>query len=155
MYHIGNLPTHKLTPTWRPHSVRYAKIIVVLGSPPPVPWAPQAVRNFTSSQEDWGKGPLILHLEWSPWRSFLSKVDQSLSVTSFLLWNPSHIWIFCNPMNCSLPGSSIHGILKARILEWVAISSSRDSSKPRDQTQVSCFGRQILYHWAPGKPRSH
>ena len=49
-------------------------------------------------------------------------------------------------MYCSLLGSSIHGILKARILEWVAISSSRDSSKHRDQTQVSCIGRQILYH---------
>ena len=42
-----------------------------------------------------------------------------------------------NPMNCSLSGSSVHGILKARILEWVAISFSRRSSQPRDQTQVS------------------
>ena len=37
-------------------------------------------------------------------------------------------------MNCSLPGSSIHGILQARVLEWVAISFSRGSSQPRDQT---------------------
>ena len=43
----------------------------------------------------------------------------------------------CNPMDCSPPGSSIHGILQARILEWVAISSSRGSSRPRDRTQVS------------------
>ena len=42
----------------------------------------------------------------------------------------------CNPMDCSLPGSSVHGIFQARILEWVAISSSRGSSQPRDQTQV-------------------
>ena len=40
-------------------------------------------------------------------------------------------------MDCSLPGSSVHGILQARILEWVAISFSRGSSQPRDQTQVS------------------
>ena len=42
----------------------------------------------------------------------------------------------CDPMDCSLPGSSIHGILQARILEWVAISFSRGSSQPRDRTQV-------------------
>ena len=43
----------------------------------------------------------------------------------------------CDPMDCSPPGSSVHGILQARILEWVAISFSRGSSRPRDQTQVS------------------
>jgi len=42
-----------------------------------------------------------------------------------------------DPMNCRLPRSSVHGILQARILEWVAISFSRESSWPRDQTQVS------------------
>ena len=52
----------------------------------------------------------------------------------------------CDPMNCSLPGSSVHGILQARILEWIAISFS-GSSHPRDRTRVSCvsyMGRQIL-----------
>ena len=49
-------------------------------------------------------------------------------------------------MDCSLPGSSVHGIPQARILEWVAISSSRRSSWPRDGTCVSCIGRWILYH---------
>ena len=44
----------------------------------------------------------------------------------------------CNPMDCSLPGSSVQGVLQARILEWVAIPSSRGSSQPRDQTHVSC-----------------
>ena len=38
----------------------------------------------------------------------------------------------CNPMDCSPPGSSVHGILQARILEWVAMPSSRGSSQPRD-----------------------
>ena len=45
----------------------------------------------------------------------------------------------CDPVDCSPPGSSIHGILQARILEWVAISFSRGSFRPRDQTQVSCI----------------
>ena len=50
----------------------------------------------------------------------------------------------CNPMDCSLPGSSVHGIFQARILEWVAISFSRGSSQPRDQTPVSCIaGRRF------------
>ena len=50
-------------------------------------------------------------------------------------------------MDCSPLGSSVRGISWARILEWVAISFSRGSSWPRDQTHVSCIGRQILYHW--------
>ena len=52
-------------------------------------------------------------------------------------------------MDCSLPGSSVHEIFQARILEWVAISYSRGSSWPRDQTHISyisCFSRRILYH---------
>ena len=55
-----------------------------------------------------------------------------------------------NPLDCSLPGFSVHGIFQTRILEHIAISSSRGSSQPRDRTQgscVSCTGRQILYHW--------
>ena len=45
----------------------------------------------------------------------------------------------CDPMDCSPPGSSVHGILQARILEWVAMPSSRGSSRPRDRTRVSCI----------------
>ena len=51
----------------------------------------------------------------------------------------------CDPMDYSLPISSVLGIFQARILEWVAISCSRGSSPPRDQTHVSCIGRQILF----------
>ena len=60
--------------------------------------------------------------------------------------------ILCNPVDCSPPGSSLHGILQARILEWVAIPFSRGSSWRRGQTCASCIGRQILSHWANGKP---
>ena len=52
-------------------------------------------------------------------------------------------------MDCNLPGSCVHGILQARILEWVAMPSSRVFSQPRDQTHisyVSYIGRQVLYH---------
>ena len=54
----------------------------------------------------------------------------------------------CNPMDCSLPGSSIHGIFQARILEWVAISFSRRSSWPRDWTRVSCIVGRRFTIWA-------
>ena len=47
--------------------------------------------------------------------------------------------IICDPTDCSLSGSSVHGIFQARILEWVAISSSKESSQPRDGTHISCF----------------
>ena len=59
----------------------------------------------------------------------------------------SRVWLFCNLMDCSSPGSSVHGILQARILEWVAISFSRGSSWPRDQICSSLIGRWILYCW--------
>ena len=45
----------------------------------------------------------------------------------------------CNPRDCSPPGSSVHGILQTRILEWVAMPSSRGSSQPRNLTRVSCI----------------
>ena len=54
----------------------------------------------------------------------------------------------CEPMDCSLPGSSIHGIFQARILEWVAISFSKGSSQPRDQTQVSHIAGGRFNLWA-------
>ena len=43
----------------------------------------------------------------------------------------------CNPMDCSLPGSSVHGIFQAIVLEWIAVSFSKGSSQPRDRTRVS------------------
>ena len=55
----------------------------------------------------------------------------------------SHVRLFMTPVDCSPPGSSVHGISQARILEWVTISSSRGSSWLRDQTSVSCS--QVLY----------
>ena len=59
--------------------------------------------------------------------------------------------VLCDPMDSRPPGSSIHGILQASILEWIATPFSRGSSRPRDQTRVSfisCTGRWILYHCA-------
>ena len=54
----------------------------------------------------------------------------------------------CDPVDCGLPGFSIYGILQARILEWVTISFSRGSSRPRDRTQVSHIGGRCFNLWA-------
>ena len=54
----------------------------------------------------------------------------------------------CDPVDCSSPGSSIHEILQARILEWVAISFTRGSSQPRNRTQVSCTAGRFFTNWA-------
>ena len=51
-------------------------------------------------------------------------------------------------MDCSLPGSFLHGILQARVLEWVAISFSRVSSRLKDRTQVSCIAGRRFNLWA-------
>ena len=80
----------------------------------------------------------ILPSQWDPlWPSYLkwSEVTQSCPT-------------LCDPMDCSLPCSSIRGILQARILEWVAISFSRGSSQLRDQTQVSCIAGRRFTIWA-------
>ena len=58
----------------------------------------------------------------------------------------------CDPMECSLPDSSVHGIFQARILEWAAISFSRGSSQSRDQTYLSCIVGGFFTTGLPGKP---
>ena len=58
----------------------------------------------------------------------------------------SRVQLFCDPIDCSPPGSSVHGTLKARMLAWDAMPSSRASSRPRDRTHVSWTGRWILHH---------
>ena len=61
----------------------------------------------------------------------------------------------CDPMDCSLPGFSVHEILQARILEWIAMFSSRESFLLRDQncvTYISWAGRQFFTTKSPGKP---
>ena len=60
--------------------------------------------------------------------------------------------ILCHPMDCSPPGSSVHGILQARILEWVAVPPSRGSSWPRDRACISCTAGGFFAADLPGKP---
>ena len=72
---------------------------------------------------------------------------------NWCLVTKSYPTLLC-PMDCSLPGSSIHGISQARILKWITIPSSRESSWPRDQTCVSCIAGGLFTIEPPGKPNS-
>ena len=65
---------------------------------------------------------------------------------------PKSCPILWDPQDCSPPGSSVHGISQARILEWVAISFSRGSSRPRDTAHISCLAGRFFTTEPPGKP---
>ena len=74
------------------------------------------------------------------------KTDPSLCVLCWLAQSRPTLW---DLMDCSPPGSSVHGILQARILGWVAMPSSRASSQPRDPTQVIHTAGGFFTVWAP------
>ena len=82
-------------------------------------------------------------LNW--WPSNSIPVYESESVSCSVIPPP------CGPMACSPPGSSVHGILQARILGWVAMSFSRGSSQPREWTQVSHITGRFFTVWATGE----
>ena len=112
----------------------------------------------------------LCHVLWDPAQSSRALLVSQQKETECLTTHLSCIWVkildrfqgspclegevtqscptLCNPMDCSLPGSSTHGIFQARILEWVAISFSRRSSQPRDLTQVSCIVSRHFTVWA-------
>ena len=64
----------------------------------------------------------------------------------------THVWLFSDPMDCSPPGSSVHGISQARILEYIAISFSRWSFRPRGRTHASCIAGGFFTAEPSGKP---
>ena len=64
----------------------------------------------------------------------------------------SHVQLFHEPKECRLPGASVHGISQARILEWVASSSSRGPSRYRDQAHISCVAGGFFTTESSGKP---
>ena len=82
--------------------------------------------------------------EWS----WLSRRQISYMMKNMLVLVSQACSILCDPMDCGPPGSSVHGILQARMLEWVAILFSRGSFWPRDQTQVSCIAGTFSTIWS-------
>ena len=109
----------------------------------------------------WGSSLIIISWMWLWLKSISNKKEESKCMWAFLQEERITVshgqcvhaqWILRDPLDCSLPGSSVHGTLQAKILEWVAISFSRESSWPRDWTWVSCvsyIGRQVLYQLSP------
>ena len=105
-----------------------------------IPWI-----NEKRGKQFWANWPecgenkhLLISFLWRKKTNFMIKVKVK-SLSCFRLWDP---------MACSLPSPSVHGILQARMLEWVAIPFSRGSSQPRDQTQVSLTAGGFLTLWA-------
>ena len=77
-----------------------------------------------------------------------TRFPEGIKLTVCVLSRFSCLQLFVTPMDSSPPGPSVHGILQARILDWVAMPSSRGSSPPRVKpvSRVSCFGTWVLYH---------
>ena len=106
-----------------------------------------------TSKESWFTGWLCHHLPRILHQCSLSWIDphshwQLTSLCVLCLVAQLYLTL-CDPMDCNLRGSSVHRILQAKILEWVAIPFSRGSSEPRDGTcvsYVSCPDRQVLHH---------
>ena len=107
-----------------------------------------SIRNSGIYEDDLGPDSILKDLlskktvEVLPWarrRGWRKKVKMLITQPCLTL---------CNPVDCSPPGSSVHGILQARILEWVAITFSRGSFWPRNQSQVSCIAGRFFTVWA-------
>ena len=88
----------------------------------------------------------------------IQKHYNCIAATATAAKSPQSCPTLCDPIEGSPPGSPIHGILQARILEWVSMSFSRGPSRFRTPTRISsisCMGRQILYHWATSEASHH
>ena len=86
--------------------------------------------------------------EWMDWEFGVSKCKL---LYVYMCSVDQSCLILCDPIDCSPPDSSVHGIFQARILDWVAMPFSRGSSQLRGQTHISCISRidrQFLYHCA-------
>ena len=94
-----------------------------------------------------------LHQHWPVRTDMATNNSSHLQQTlSLLLFSHCVLSSSCDPIDCSLPDSSVYGICQARILQWVAISFSRGSFQPRDQTCVSCISGGFFTTEPLGKP---
>ena len=92
-------------------------------------------------------GHLSLPPCYGQWTLLLS-APQGVKVKVLVTQSCPALW---DPMNCSLPGSTVHDVLQDRILEWFAISFSRESSQPRGRSSVSCMAGRFFLTEPPGK----
>ena len=114
------------------------------------------VWKFIATLQPKGRnGPRYTHIEWCYFT--IKRTEVLIHATTWMIFEKrkkvkgkslSHVRLFATPMDCSLPGSSIHGIFQARVLEWIAVSFSRVSSRPRDWTRVSHIAGRCFTIWA-------
>ena len=114
-----------------------------------LPWEAKALCFCQKDQcgNSWSRwdGPQSYPLLYGNWRTDLNSL---LSCGFLCCCLVAQLCLtLCDPLHSTLPGSSVHGISQARILEQVAISFSRESSRPSDRTCVACISRRILYPW--------
>ena len=123
--------THSRIPAWR------------------IPWTVQSIGSQRVGH-DWATFTHSLMLTCWEVDNFKTRGKSLPSYSTYCFANVYSVTklcpTVCDTTDCSPPGSSVHGISQARILEWVAISFSRVSSQPSNRICVSCIGRQILYH---------
>ena len=113
-----------------------------------------------------GPSPTVLHPEMAATKEWVGLCPSqncghvNTERSCFFIFYCGKIWVvvvwslqsrpsLCDRMDCSPPGSSVHGVLQVRMLEWVAVPSSRGSARPRNGTRISyasCIGRWVLYH---------
>ena len=108
--------------------------------------------NILECEVKWASGSITMNKakgsDGIPVELFQILKDDAVKVNVFV----AHSCLtLCDPMDCSSPGSSVHGVLLARLLEWVAISFSRGTSQPRDWTQVCCTTGRFFTIWATRK----
>ena len=104
------------------------------------------VKWIININKPWGLWAVLLSVSWAHWQTFSYILHCRLNEMPCV--HAELCPTLCAPMDCSLPGSSIHGIFQALILEWVAFSFSRGSSWPRDWTQVSRIASRFFPFWA-------
>ena len=80
-----------------------------------------------------------------PGQGFLTSLEHSVVIAHRLLFSRCYVWLVFNPMDYSLPGFSVHGIIQAKLLKWPAISSSRGLSQHGDWTHISCIAGRFFF----------
>ena len=107
----------------------------------------------------WQRAESFLYVSWSFQAQFHQERNPPEPYFYIYNWDVSCVLVtqscptLCDPMDCSPPGFSVHGILQARILEWIAIPFTRGTSQPRDRTLVSCIAGRLFTVWATGKSK--